>query len=360
MAVVIEAITIVVRRDAVRRAFRGNEAAFEALAPNRSGRKDSHLHAVGFMDHRDAAAFVTRALEPRGLAWARGEEAIDLTLVDQFTGLQHYTPWLEVGQYPVEGGAVTAAWLEGTEPGALSTHAGWHLQGYMGLARTPIDEIGTWQEVPSDHPGQLAILNPETGEKRYTVRNTVRETPAPAPAEEVLRAFFDSLPMARETARAAILARRAPSANRAAPDLRAEVARLAQLLPLVQELGRTVGPYDVRLHFTEGYILTALGRQHEAEAPLRRAHALAPEHAEVAGELMATLAELGKISDAIAVGREALPRLARNAAVPHQLAILLHSIGEHGEALEVLQSLLEARPEHEAAKQLMRRIEALS
>lgn len=43
MAVVIEAITIVVCRDAVRRAFRGNEAAFEALAPNRSGRKDSHL-----------------------------------------------------------------------------------------------------------------------------------------------------------------------------------------------------------------------------------------------------------------------------------------------------------------------------
>lgn len=360
MAVVIEAITIVVRRDAVRRAFRGNEAAFEALAPNRSGRKDAHLHAIGFMDHRDAAAFVTRALEPRGLTWARGVEAIDLTLVDQLTGLQHYTPWLEVGQYPVEGGAVTAAWLKGTEPGALSTHAGWNLQGYMGLARTPIDEMGAWQEVTSYYPGQRAILDPETGEKRYTVRNTVRETPAPAPAEEVLRAFFDSLPMAREIARAVILVRRAPSANRAAPDLRAEVARLAQLLPLVQELGRTVGPYDVRLHFTEGYILTALGRQHEAEAPLRRAHALAPEHAEVAGELMATLAELGKTSDAIAVGREALPRLARNAAVPHQLAILLHSIGEHGEALEVLQSLLEARPEHEAAKQLMRRIETLS
>lgn len=358
MAVVIEAITIVVRRDAVRRAFRGNEAAFEALAPNRSGRKDAHLHAVGFMDHRDAAAFVTRALEPRGLAWARGEEAIDLTLVDQFTGLQHYTPWLEVGQYPVEGGAVTAAWLKGTEPGALSTHGGWHLQGYLGLARTPIDENCAWQEVPSGHPGLRAMLDPETGEKRYTMRNTVRETPAPA--EEVLRAFFDSLSMAREIARAVILARRAPSPDRAAPDLRAEVARLAQLLPLVQELGRTVGPYDVRLDFTEGYILTALGRQHEAEAPLRRAHALAPEHAEVAGELMATLAELGKVSDAIAVGREALPRLARNAAVPYQLAILLHSIGEHGEALEVLQSLLEARPEHEAAKQLMRRIEALS
>lgn len=356
MAVVIEAITIVVRRDAVRRAFGGDEAAFEALAPNRSGRKDAHLHALGFMDHRDAAAFVTRALEPRGLAWARGEEAIDLTIVDQFTGLQHYTSWLEVGQYPVEGGAVTAAWLKGTGPGALSTHAGWNLQGYMGLARTPIAEMGAWQEVPSDHPGQRAILDPETGEKRYTVR----ETPAPAPAEEVLRAFFDSLPMAREIARVVILARRVASANRAAPDMRAEVARLAQLLPLVQELGRTVGPYDVRLHFTEGYILTALGRQHEAEAPLRRAHALAPEHAEVAGELMATLAELGKTSDAIAVGREALPRLTRNAAVPHQLAILLHSIGEHGEALEVLQRLLEARPDHEAAKQLMRRIEALS
>lgn len=356
MAVIIEAITVVVRRDAARRVFAGNDAPLAALAPNPSGRQDEHLYAVGFMNQLDAEAFIRRALEPRGLTWTQGDQAVDLTLVDQFTGLFHYTPWLEVGQYPVKGGAVTAAWLTGTEPGALSTHAYWNLKDYLDLSRAPLEEDDAWQEIPSDDPRLRVMLNLETGEKRYAIRP--QADPAAVASEEVQGAL-DSLEKVWRTVDYVTMANDIRRFGGPAPDVQAYREELERILPTVRSLARHHAPLDARTHFTEGYILTALERPMEAEPALRQAHHLDPQSARVASELMSTLTRLGRQPEAIAVGWAALPRQTSHPLVPYHLATLLHGVGENRKALEVLQGLLAAHPEYEPAKKLKHRIEAM-
>ena len=357
MAVIIEAITVVVRRDAARRAFAGNDAPLATLAPNRSGRQDEHLYAIGFMNQLDAEAFVRRALEPRGLTWTQGDEAVDLTLVYQHTGLLHYTPWLEVGQYPVEGGAVTAAWLSGTEPGALSTHSFWNFKGYMQISSAPLEGNDAWQEIPSDDPRQRAFLNLETGEKRYAIKPQAEQV-AVASEREIQEAL-DSLERVWQTIDYVNMANVIRRLGSEAADLQAQRDYLERILPIVCALARHHAPFDARTHFTEGYILSALERPLEAEPALRRALHLDPQSARGTSELMATLSRLGRQPEAIAVGWTALPRQAQNAIVPYHLAVLLHRGGKHDEALKVLQGLLDAHPEHNAANELKRQIRAL-
>lgn len=355
MAVIVEAFSVVVRRETIQQAFHGGEAALEALAPNASGRKDDHLYSISFMDARDAEAFIKRVLVPYGLTWTRGDEAMDITIVDQHEGLWHYTPWLGVGQYPVEGGEVTAAWLAGAKPGELATHRWWDLQGYLGLSPSPLPQTGSEEDVPSaGGPYMQVTLDPETGEKRYTLRTPV--APAPIPAE-LVRAILDKLPKTWNVALAVSRARVARAAGREPPDLSEQEAHLESLLPILRRIGLTASGDDARTHFTEGFILAALGRLQEAEEPLRRAHALDPDSATVAGELMGTLWELGKASEGIDVARRALRMHARHPTVPVQAAALLHSVGESDEALDALNGLLAEQPDNEAALNMKRKIE---
>lgn len=357
MAVVIEAITIVVRRNAARRVFAGNDAPLAALAPNPSGRHDEHLYAVGFMNQLDAEAFIRRELEPRGLTWTQGDQAVDLTLVDQFTGLVHYTPWLEVGQYPVEGSAVTAAWLAGTEPGALSTHSFWNLKNYLDLSRAPLEEDGAWQEIPSDDPRQRVMLNLETGEKRYVIRRQADQ--AVVVREREVHEALGSLEKVWRTVDYVTMANDIRRFGGPAPDVQAYTEELERILSTVRRMARHHAPLDARAHFTEGYILTALERPIEAEPALRQAHRLDPRSARVASELMSTLTRLGRQAEAIDVGLRALPLHNSHPLVPYHLATLLHGEGENRQAVEVLRGLLAVHPEHEPAKQLKRRIEAM-
>lgn len=56
MAVLVEALTVVIRREALEARFPGGAAGFKAQAPNRTFRMDAHFAAVGFMDPQDVRA----------------------------------------------------------------------------------------------------------------------------------------------------------------------------------------------------------------------------------------------------------------------------------------------------------------
>jgi hypothetical protein len=134
MAVLIEAISVVVRRDVIERKFKGGWAAFVASVPNATLCADDKLARVGFMSPSDVEAFVHN-LEHAGLTFQSGEMAIDFAVVDQVRGPTSDCAWLEFGQFAFgnSGGKVSAAWLFDE----LRIDSGIHFPGHSPDLATP-------------------------------------------------------------------------------------------------------------------------------------------------------------------------------------------------------------------------------
>lgn len=112
MAVLVEAISVVVRRDAIVSRLRGGWTRFVDLVPNSTLCNDGQLARVGFMSPDDVESFVTN-LERGGLTFVRDGQAVDITVVDQMRGPTIPTEWLEYAQLTLGNtrNKVAACWL---------------------------------------------------------------------------------------------------------------------------------------------------------------------------------------------------------------------------------------------------------
>lgn len=112
MAVLVEAISVIVRRDAVRARFAGGWREFLTCVPNITLCVDENLARVGFMSPPDIEAFVRR-LERGGLTFLRDGQAVDIAVVDQMRGPTMSTDWLEFAHISLGGtkNKVAACWL---------------------------------------------------------------------------------------------------------------------------------------------------------------------------------------------------------------------------------------------------------
>ncbi len=137
MAVLVEAISVIVRRDAVNARFSGGWREFLVIVPNSTLCSDEDLARVGFMSPPDVDEFVRR-LEMGGLISLRDGQAVDIAVVDQMRGSTMPASWLEFARLSLGGteNKVAACWLfEGPRRGAgihmpakgmtLATPDGW-------------------------------------------------------------------------------------------------------------------------------------------------------------------------------------------------------------------------------------------
>jgi hypothetical protein len=97
MSVLIEALSVVVRCDAIVARFPGGVEGFTSVVPNETLCADGELARVGFMTPQDTKAFVER-LESRGLVYRRDGRAVDIVVVDQRSGMMVPCDWAEFGQ----------------------------------------------------------------------------------------------------------------------------------------------------------------------------------------------------------------------------------------------------------------------
>ena len=95
MSVLIEAISVVMRIEAIERYYPGGLAALEEAPPNGTLCYDNSIARVGFMTPFDTKNFVER-LEKMGFKHLIGDSAKDLVTVDQREGLLTRCDWLEV------------------------------------------------------------------------------------------------------------------------------------------------------------------------------------------------------------------------------------------------------------------------
>lgn len=127
MAVIVEAISIILRIDRIHETYPGGWEAFEYDSPNATLCADNEIVRIGFMAPGDVETFLGK-LAQRGLVYAKDGKAADLVVVDQIHGPLMECDWLEFGRIDFDGNRVAACRLKGSQISGLYTPDGWEFE----------------------------------------------------------------------------------------------------------------------------------------------------------------------------------------------------------------------------------------
>jgi hypothetical protein len=143
MAVLVEATSVIVRREAIDVWLDGGWTRFREIVPNRTLCTDGELARVGFMTPSDTQAFVER-LKYDGLTFYDGEKAVDVAVVDQDAGPATRVDWLRAYRFTFDDQQtkVTACCLLDGSPATskrtdwITVPEGWVYEGSISQKRS--------------------------------------------------------------------------------------------------------------------------------------------------------------------------------------------------------------------------------
>ncbi len=180
MAVLIEALSVVIKATTVVERYPGGWEAFEADPPNRTLCADGELIRVGFMTPDDVEAFED-ALAIHGIKYQEDGKAVDLVVADQQSGLLVPCDWAECWRGPLGGDnhkMFMGCRLTGSKIQELVTPDGWDYDSSLSAEFKSV-ETGRVSEL-------LEFLRHENGLDVYRgprdwegkIRGAVRRAPA--------------------------------------------------------------------------------------------------------------------------------------------------------------------------------------
>lgn len=350
MAVLVEAISVIVLRDAVDRRFPGGWPAFRRKVPNRSLCFDRNLVRVGFMTPEDAGAF-TSTLQAVGLLFQSNGEAVDFAVVDQLKGPTVRAPWLEFGKLHDSVMTISVCWLAGQPAGDVSFPVGWEYQG--SLSAEP--EFVANEEV-SDRlkflrrEGKLDVyLDLRTGEEMFVGRPTVAGDTEAAIATQLENLFYEALRIESEMDR-----------QHDEQILAASTARLSgELLREAEQIAFGPGHEMWFAYFVRGLILRILGRLEEATASFRTAELIQSGKLNTLRELVLCLGELGSHAEALPFARRAVEVAPDDAGAWGNLAITLLRCGERVEARSAIDQAIQLDPNDSINRRILENFDTL-
>lgn len=178
MAVLIEAISVVIRGDRLLAAFGNDWSAFKGIVPNRTLCADEELARVGFMVPAEAKAFV-ETLQRRGLVYLMDGAAQDLIVVDQLHGPVANCDWVDFGQISLGGDSqqrVSACRLKGSTQPVVITPDGWKFEQSLS---------SSFGFVPNEHVDKsLTLVRQKDGLEVFHNRLTGKTCSLAVPAQE--------------------------------------------------------------------------------------------------------------------------------------------------------------------------------
>jgi hypothetical protein len=138
MAVLVEGISVIVRRWDVNRRYPGGFRAYRAEWNHSSLCTDGRLVRAGFGTADEALAFVAR-LQSVGFVSVSEGRSIDSCLVDQRQGMVYRADWLDIFRFPYQTGSLTLASLAGDDSARVAVPKGWRFEDSLS-ARVPTKE----------------------------------------------------------------------------------------------------------------------------------------------------------------------------------------------------------------------------
>jgi hypothetical protein len=130
MAVLVEAISVIVRTASVEARYPGGWPAFRDAVPNPTLASDNEIARVGFMTPEDVQGYID-LLEANGLVFLRDRNAQDIAVADQQAGVTTRCNWLRFGRVTIGQNRVAACQMVGFESIQLFTPDGWMFEGSL-------------------------------------------------------------------------------------------------------------------------------------------------------------------------------------------------------------------------------------
>lgn len=194
MAVLCEAISVIVRRDSIDRYYEGGWLAFVHDLPHQKMCTDEELVSVGFWDPASVETYIRR-LESKGLQFEsekhwfgvfdQSRAINDIAVIDQRDGLTRPCEWIEQMRSEVgdTGIKVLMCWLFDGERVAhginikgsqikgnsidLHTPPGWTPEKSVGLTRLDTDQLENDIQFVETRDGVDVFMNKITGKLLY-------------------------------------------------------------------------------------------------------------------------------------------------------------------------------------------------
>lgn len=141
MAILIEAISVVLNANSVITKYPGGWEQFVADVPNKTLCADGELARIGFMMPQDAKAYV-ESLARHGLIYLCDGNAQDFVIVDQQRGFAAPCDWAEFGRVDWQKDSakkVAACRAIGSQASKLVTPDGWTYEGSLSAKFTFIE-----------------------------------------------------------------------------------------------------------------------------------------------------------------------------------------------------------------------------
>jgi hypothetical protein len=171
MAVLIEAISVVVKMSALCERYPGGWEAFRDNAPNQTLCADEFLVRVGFMTPDDVESFV-RELEHAGLVYLKNGEPQDLVVADQQRGFAVSCSWADIGSVEIDGSKVKACQATEGNSNYLISPDGWQVEGSLSQTYifAPSEEVDKSLKFLRNEGGLDVYLNMMTGKEVFLGR----------------------------------------------------------------------------------------------------------------------------------------------------------------------------------------------
>jgi hypothetical protein len=263
MAVLIEAISVVVRREGIENRFHGGTPVFERAIPTAASCHDDQLFCVGFMDSSDANAYVT-TLEAAGLIYEQNGSAADISVVDQRNGPALPSPWLEFRNVEFNGMKLNLCWAAGSTPRKVSAPPNWKYEGSLsatGGGFMPLSAIGERMKFLRRQDNVDVYLDLQTNKEIYVGRPQISGDTEPALLTQLKAILHEVLALEEKGP--------VPAPRFWKPRDPRHIRLNDELLPSVKRIVAGPGKKMMAAHFTEGIIERVLGRFAKAENAFR-------------------------------------------------------------------------------------------
>jgi hypothetical protein len=174
VAILVEAISVVIKRSVIDQKFPGGWEAFVEDCPNRTLCADSALARVGFMTPVDVESYV-KILEKIGFIYLQAGEAIDLVVADQQRGLAANSKWVEFHYGNFDGDPskrVAGCQIVDGVGEPLITPDGWKYEGSLSqtFSFAPTEHVDKSLEFIRHEDGLDVYFNKLSGKEVYVGR----------------------------------------------------------------------------------------------------------------------------------------------------------------------------------------------
>lgn len=319
MAVLIEAVCVVVRRDAIEARIVGGWSAFGDAVPAGAFCYDDEIASVGFMADEDAETFVGH-LRSLGLRVTGEDGERDVCVVDQLGRTGEPPPWLVTSRLALEeiGGEITIAFLNGTQESRVVMPGGWTYKG--SVSETPL------VTVRADSP-RLKHLRNQANVEVYWDEELQREVyvgrpygPRPTGGSPLTDAQRERHNQLWEQARAIV---EEQDISGKVPPFKPgffESRKLRKASALLDEV-LTLHPGNVSALWIQGKILQLFGEFEPSLDRFAKACLIDPSNPNVAREAGISATEAGKLDVAVYFAQEALKATPGDAGLRTNLAV---------------------------------------